>query len=130
MDQKKIEQAVWLLLEGIGEDPEREGLQDTPRRVAELYNEIASGLNRRPTLHPGFAEDVSSDNFILIKDIVFYSLCEHHLLPFFGKVDILYIPQNKRVAGFSNLVDIVEIYARRLQIQERLTNQIADAIVK
>lgn len=128
MDPEKIEEGILLLLEGIGEDIKREGLKDTPRRVAKMYTEILDGMNKEPKLKSGFAEEISPDNFILIKDILFYSVCEHHLLPFFGKVNILYIPQNNLVAGFSNLVEIVENYSHRLQIQERLTNQIADAI--
>jgi GTP cyclohydrolase I len=128
MDLDKIEKGIRLLLDGLGENIEREGLKNTPRRVSKMYSEILDGIDKKPHLKSGFAEEISPDNFILVKDILFYSVCEHHLLPFFGKADILYIPQNNLVAGFSNLVEIVEILSHRLQIQERLTNQIADAI--
>lgn len=130
MDQKKIEEGVKLLLEGIGEDLEREGIKDTPSRVARMYREIFEGMVDQPDLKAGFTEEISNDNYILIKDIPFYSFCEHHLLPFFGKVKILYIPNNNRVAGFSDLVKVVDLFSRRLQIQERLTNQIAEELMK
>jgi len=130
MDRKKIEEGVRLILEGIGENPEREGLQKTPRRVAEMCEEILEGTGQTPELDFGFTEDVGPENLIVIKDISFYSLCEHHLLPFFGKVKIVYAPQNNRVAGFSDFARVVDICSRRLQLQERLTNQVADAIWK
>lgn len=128
MDREKIMQGVRLFLEGIGENPEREGLQDTPRRVAEMCEEIFSGIGSAAQLDAGFTEAVG-DHLIFIRDITFYSVCEHHLLPFFGKVDILYAPRGNRVAGFSSIARIVDGYARRLQIQERLGRQIADAIM-
>ncbi len=128
MDREKIERGVRLFLEGIGENPTREGLRDTPRRVAEMCEEIFSGIGQQGVLDTGFTESVG-DNLIYIRDISFYSVCEHHLLPFFGKVDILYAPQDNRVAGFSSIARIVDLYARRLQIQERLGRQIADAIM-
>lgn len=130
MDQKKIEEGVRLILEGIGEDLNRDGIAETPSRVARMCSEIFEGMEQQPDLKVGFTEEISRDNFILIKDIPFYSFCEHHLLPFFGTVKILYIPNNNRVAGFSDLIKIVHLYSRRLQIQERLTNQIADKMME
>lgn len=130
MDTNKIEQGVKLILEGIGEDINRDGLKDTPSRVAQMCREIFEGLQEQPELKAGFTEEISKDNFILIKNIPFYSFCEHHLLPFFGKAKILYIPKENRVAGFSDLIKIVDLYAHRLQIQERLTNQIADKLME
>lgn len=130
METSKIEQGVKLILEGIGEDLSREGLKQTPSRVAQMCQEIFEGMNEKPKLKAGFTEEISKDNFILIKNIPFYSFCEHHLLPFFGEVKILYIPKDNRVAGFSDLIKIVDLYAHRLQIQERLTNQIADKLME
>ncbi len=128
MDRKKIEQGVRLILEGIGEDIARPGLQKTPRRVAEMCEEIFGGIRKKPDLSAGFVEDVG-EQIICIKDIRFYSICEHHLLPFFGKIDIYYIPRDHCVAGFSSFSKIVDTFAHRPQIQERLGRQIADAIV-
>lgn len=130
MDQKKIEEGVKLILEGVGEDLGREGIKETPARVARMFLEIFEGMESKPNLSVGFTEEISLDNFILIKNIPFYSFCEHHLLPFFGEVKILYIPKDNRVAGFSDLVKVVDLYSRRLQIQERLTNQIADELMQ
>ncbi len=129
MDLAKIEKGVRLILEGVGEDVYRDGIKDTPKRVAQMYEEILSGINQKPEIEAGFSEEVG-DDIILIKDIPFYSMCEHHLLPFFGKVHLAYAPQNNLVAGFSTLTKLVEIYSRRLQLQERLTHQIADAIME
>ncbi len=130
MDQRKIEEGVSLMLEGIGEDLNRNGIKDTPSRVARMCLEIFEGMKEQPDLNVGFTEEISKDNYILIKDIPFYSFCEHHLLPFFGKVKILYVPKDNRVAGFSDLVKVVDLYSHRLQIQERLTNQIADKLTE
>ncbi len=130
MDLKKIEQGIRLFLEGIGEDVQREGLQDTPRRVAEMCREIFSGIGQQPQLDIGFVDARLENDPVVIRNISFYSMCEHHLLPFFGKVHIAYVPANRKVAGFSSLVRIVETFARRPQIQERLTTQIADAILE
>ncbi len=130
MDFKKIEEGVRLFLEGIGEDLTREGLQDTPRRVAEMCAEIFSGIAQEPQLEIGFVDADLENDPVIIRNISFYSVCEHHLLPFFGKVHIAYVPANRKVAGFSSLVRIVETFARRPQIQERLTTQVADAIMK
>ena len=108
---------------------QREGLQDTPVRVAEMYGEIFKGIGVEPTIEAGFSEEVA-DDLIVLKDIPFYSMCEHHLLPFFGKVNLAYIPKDNKVAGFSSLTRLVDIYSKRLQIQERLTQQIANAVMK
>lgn len=128
MNRGKIEKGVRLILEGIDEDLTRPGLQKTPRRVAEMCEEIFGGIHQKPTFTTGFSEAVG-DQLICIKNIRFYSVCEHHLLPFFGKMDIFYIPRDQRVAGFSSFSKIVDTFARRPQIQERLGQQIADAIM-
>ncbi len=128
MDRRKIEQGVRLLLEGIGEDLSREGLRETPGRVVEMLSEICSGVGQTPELDSGFNAEIPAGQAVLIRNLDFYSLCEHHLLPFFGTVDILYIPRGGQVAGFSSLAQVVEVLARRPQIQERLTQQIAQAI--
>ncbi|MBN2365299.1 MAG: GTP cyclohydrolase I FolE [Calditrichaeota bacterium] len=128
MDQSKIMRGVQLILEGIGEDADREGLKETPRRVAEMCGEILEGIEIRPELQPGFSEEISND-VIILKDIPFYSVCEHHLLPFFGRVHLAYIPEHNRVSGFSAITRVIDIFSRRLQIQERLTQQIADTVM-
>lgn len=129
VDQEKIREAVRLLLEGIGEDTAREGLKDTPDRVARMYTEIFDGMDQEPSgqLSKVFAAEY--DGMVLEKDIVFYSMCEHHMMPFYGKAHIAYIPDGK-VVGLSKLARTVEIYAGRLQIQERMTAQIADAVME
>ncbi|HEY8477975.1 MAG TPA: GTP cyclohydrolase I FolE, partial [Chloroflexota bacterium] len=123
-----IQQAVRQLLEAIGENPEREGLVGTPRRIAEMYAEIFAGLNQDPreVLRVGFEE--GHDEMVVLRDIPFYSVCEHHLLPFHGVVHVGYIPRG-RVAGISKIARVVDILARRPQLQERLTSQIADVIM-
>ncbi len=129
MDKKKIEQGVRLILEGIGEDLTREGLVDTPERVARSMEEIFSGINQDPTELFKVTFDVDSHDIVVVKDIPFYSMCEHHLLPFFGTVHIGYIPSaNGKVCGLSKLARCVEVYARRPQIQERMTQEIVQAI--
>lgn len=130
VDEQKARQAIALLLEAIGEDVTREGLQDTPRRVGGMYAELFSGLDKDPEkeLESYFSEEY--DEMVLVKDISFYSMCEHHLIPFFGKAHVAYIPQAGMITGLSKLASIVEIFARRPQIQERMTGQIADVIVK
>lgn len=130
MDTRKIEKGVRMILEGISEDPDRDGLKKTPQRFAKMCEEIFGGMGQESGLDIGFAEDVSAGDIITIKDITFHSMCEHHLLPFFGKVDIVYAPQNNRVAGFSDIARIVDIYAQRLQLQERLGRQIADEMMR
>ena len=125
MDREKIEQGVRLLLEGIGEDIHREGLLETPSRVARMFEEIYGGLSMNPAQH--LNKTFAASNNELEKDIAFYSTCEHHLLPFYGKAHIAYIPDGK-VVGLSKLARTVEVFARRPQIQEQLTAQIADAL--
>lgn len=129
MDKKKIEQAITLLLEGLGEDCSRDGLKDTPARVARMYEEICGGMWESPSEHLERRFPIEESGMVLEKDIRFYSLCEHHLMPFFGKAHIAYIP-DKEVVGLSKLARTVEVFARRLQLQERMTAQIADAIME
>lgn len=128
-DIDKIEQAVSMILEAIGEDPEREGLRDTPKRVARMYAEVFAGLHEDPSQHlkVQFSED--HEEMVLVKDIPVYSMCEHHLVPFYGKVHVAYIPQKGKVTGLSKLARVVEGFAKRPQLQERLTSQIADSIM-
>lgn len=129
MDQKKIKEAIRLLLEGVGEDPNRPGLKDTPDRVARMYEEILSGMGQTAEEPLSKVFPVEQGEMVLEKDIVFYSTCEHHLMPFYGKAHVAYIP-NGQVVGLSKLARTVEVYARRLQIQEQMTGQIADAIME
>ena len=129
IDHEKVEQAVRLLLEGIGEDVNREGLIDTPDRIARMYEEIYGGMEEDASEHLKKRFHVDNDAMVLEKDITFYSTCEHHLLPFYGKAHIAYIP-NGEVVGLSKLARTVEVFARRLQLQEQLTGQIADALEK
>ena len=129
VDKVKIEQAVRLLLEGIGEDITREGLIDTPDRIARMCEEIYGGLGHEADQHLLKQFPVENNEIVLEKDITFYSMCEHHLMPFYGKAHVAYIPDGK-VVGLSKLARTVEVYARRLQIQERMTAQIADDIMK
>jgi GTP cyclohydrolase I len=128
MDHKKILLGVKLILEGIGEDVLREGLLGTPERVIKMYEEICSGYKKNAERCFSKTFKVEDNEMIVEKDIDFHSLCEHHMMPFFGKVHIGYIP-NGKVVGISKLARAVEVYARRLQLQERLTNQVADAIM-
>ena len=129
VDHKKIEEAVRLLLEGIGEDVTREGLADTPDRIARMYEEIYKGMAEDPAEHLSRTFAVESNEIVLEKDITFYSTCEHHLMPFYGKAHIAYLPDG-RVVGLSKLARTVEVYARRLQIQEQMTIQIAEAVME
>lgn len=128
MDYGKIEQAVKLFLEGIGEDASREGLQDTPKRVAKMCEQLFAGYRQEASGHLARTFHADTGSMVLEKDISFYSVCEHHLLPFYGKVHIGYIPDGE-VVGLSKLARTVEVYARRAQIQEQLTEQIAKAIM-
>ncbi len=129
VNKEKIEQAVRLLLEGIGEDCDREGLRQTPERVARMYEEIFAGMDQSAKEHLSKTFTAENNEMIVEKDISFYSTCEHHLMPFYGKVHIAYIPDGK-VVGISKLARTVEVFARRLQIQEQMTAQIADAIME
>ena len=127
MDQDKIREGVRLLLEGIGEDVNREGLLETPDRIARMCEQIFGGLYEDPGAHLAKQFQAVNNNMVLEKDILFYSVCEHHLLPFYGKAHVAYIPDG-RVAGLSKLARTVEVFARRPQIQENMTAQIADAL--
>ena len=129
VDREKIEQGVRLILEGIGENPEREGLLDTPDRIARMYEEIFAGLgcDAKEPLSKTFA--AQNNEMVIEKDIVFYSTCEHHFMPFYGKAHVAYIPDGK-VVGLSKLARTVEVYAKRPQLQEQLTAQIADALME
>lgn len=129
VDKEKIKEAVKLLLEGIGEDADREGLKSTPDRVARMYEEIFGGMDEDAGVHLSKTFSVENSEMVIEKDIVFYSTCEHHLMPFYGKAHIAYVPDGK-VVGLSKLARCVEVYARRPQIQERMTAQIADAIME
>ena len=129
IDHEKVEQAVRLLLEGIGEDVNREGLIDTPDRIARMYEEIYGGMEEDAGVHLMKTFTVESSEMVIEKDITFYSTCEHHLLPFYGKAHIAYIPRG-RVAGLSKLARTVELYAKKPQLQERLSSEVADAIMK
>lgn len=129
VNKDKIIAGVKLLLEGIGEDVDREGLQETPERIARMYEEIYSGMEEDAGIHLAKTFTAENNEMIVERDIVFYSTCEHHLMPFYGKAHIAYIPDGK-VAGISKLARTVEVYAKRLQIQEKMTAEIADAIMK
>lgn len=129
MDLKKLEKGVRLILEGIGEDPERAGLKDTPVRVARMYEEILVGMKTPTEELLKTIEGESHDEMVLLKDIPFYSVCEHHLLPFIGKAHVAYIPSGGKIVGLGDLVKAVEVLAKRLQVQERLTTQLADLIM-
>ncbi len=128
MDQDKIKAGVKLILEGIGEDTTREGLIETPDRIARMYEEIAGGMYEDAAEHLKKRFHVDSSDMVMEKDITFYSMCEHHMLPFYGKVHVAYIP-NDSVVGLSKIARTVNVYARRLQLQEQLTAQIADAFM-
>lgn len=130
MDKKKIEKAVREILKAVGENPDRKDLKDTPRRVAKMYEEILDGMSKDPEKELEVFLEQNHDEIVLIKDIPLYSICEHHLLPFIGKAHVAYIPQGNRVTGLSKLARVVEILSKRLQVQERLTTQIADVIMK
>ncbi|MCX5656760.1 MAG: GTP cyclohydrolase I FolE [Candidatus Omnitrophica bacterium] len=130
MDKKKIEKAVRIIIEAIGEDPRRRDLLATPRRVAELYEEIFSGISKNPERELEVLLEENHNEIVLLKNISLYSVCEHHLLPFYGRVHVAYIPRNSRVTGLSKIVRVVEILSKRLQVQERLTTAIAEVIMK
>lgn len=126
MDKQRIESAVREILLAIGEDPDREGLQETPKRVANMYAEIFSGLEDDPKRHLKIFNESENDEMVVVRDIPMYSMCEHHLLPFVGKAHIAYIPCDGKVIGLSKLARIVDSFSKKPQIQERLTSQIAD----
>lgn len=130
MDQQKIKKAVKLLLEAIGESPQRGGLRATPQRVAKFYQEFLNPSKKNPADAIKVYPNPTGQDLVVTKNILFYSLCEHHLLPFFGKAHVAYIPAKNKIAGFSSLARLVENLAHRLQLQERLTSQIADTLMK
>lgn len=126
MDKERIQNAVREILIAVGEDPDREGLIETPKRVANMYEEIFAGLKEDPKQHIKLFNEHSNDEMVIVKDIPFYSMCEHHLLPFFGKAHIGYIPSDNKIIGLSKLARIVDNFAKKPQVQERLTSDIAD----
>ena len=131
VDRSKIMEGVRLILEGIGEDPDREGLIDTPRRVADMYEEIFAGLDADPAelFEVTFSED--HQEMVLVRDIQVYGICEHHLLPFVGRAHVAYVPGSSgHISGISKLARVVDVFAKRPQVQERMTSQIADTIVE
>ncbi|MFP4057471.1 MAG: GTP cyclohydrolase I FolE [Candidatus Brocadiia bacterium] len=129
MDVEKIKQGVRMLLEGIGEDPDRDGIRETPARVAAMYEEIYAGIGADPLelFTREFYEPY--DEIVLVKNIPFYSVCEHHLMPFIGRAHVAYLPSGRRISGLSKLARLVELYAKRPQMQERLTTEVADALM-
>ena len=130
-DETKIKTAVASIIEAIGEDPNREGLIETPERVAEMYAELFMGLDKDPKEELAVGFELGHREMVILRDIPFYSMCEHHLLPFYGVAHIGYIPNNEgRIIGISKLARVVEIIAKRPQVQERMTTEIADAIVE
>ena len=127
-NQEKMEEAIYQLLQAIDENPEREGLRDTPKRVAKMYQEMFSGLNEDPKDQFTAVFTENHDELVLVKDIPFYSMCEHHLVPFFGVAHVAYLPSEGRVTGLSKLARAVEVASKRPQLQERLTGQVAKAL--
>lgn len=130
MDLQKIEKAVRMILEGIGEDPDREGLIDTPQRVTRMYAEVFAGLHRDIGQDIKVFTEEGNDEMILIGDIPFYSMCEHHLLPFHGKAHVVYVPKDGKILGLSKVARIVDTLSKKPQLQERLTSEIADKIIE
>jgi GTP cyclohydrolase I len=129
VDKPRIEAAVREILLAVGEDPERDGLVDTPARVARMYEEVLAGIEQEPDEHLKVTFDADHDEMVMVRDIPITSLCEHHMVPFLGKAHIAYIPgKDGRITGLSKLARLAEVFARRLQVQERLTVQIADAL--
>ncbi|MFH1772167.1 MAG: GTP cyclohydrolase I FolE [Candidatus Omnitrophota bacterium] len=129
MDKKKIEKAIKMLLEAFGQDLNRKDIQDTPKRVSDMYEEILSGQNKLPEQELDVVLEQKHDEIILLKNIAIQSICEHHLLPFIGKAHVAYIP-DKRITGLSKIARVVDVLSKRLQVQERLTTDIADVIMK
>lgn len=129
MDKKRIEAAMKEIIIAIGEDPEREGLQETPARVARMFEEVFAGLEKDPSIHAKKVFHEDNSEVVLVKDITFTSMCEHHFLPFYGKGHIAYIPREGRVVGLSKLARILEDISKRPQMQERITNDVADTLM-
>ncbi|MFZ5969373.1 MAG: GTP cyclohydrolase I FolE [Bacillota bacterium] len=131
MDKQRIERAVREILEAIGENPDREGLKDTPRRIANMYEEIFAGMTEDPKKHLEiFFQEEKHEELVLVKDIPFYSMCEHHLVPFFGHAHVGYLPKDGKLTGLSKLARVVETISKRPQLQERLTANVADTLVE
>ncbi len=130
MDKKKIEKAVIDILEAIGEDPKRDGLKDTPRRVADMYEYVLGGTNKKAEDELGVFFEQEHDEIILLKDIPLYSMCEHHMVPFLGRAHVAYIPDGNRITGLSKIARVLDTLCRRLQVQERLTSQMAETLMK
>jgi len=130
MDKSKVKKAVKMILEAVGDDPSRADLKKTPERVADMYEEIFSGISKDPAKELEVLLSEKHDEIVLLKGIPLYSICEHHLLPFVGKAHISYVPRNNRVTGLSKIARVVEILSKRLQVQERLTTEIADVLMK
>jgi GTP cyclohydrolase I len=130
MDKNKIRKAVEDIIEAIGEDPKREGLKETPRRIAEMYEEIFAGTRQNADDLLTVFFDKEHDEIILLKDIPLYSVCEHHMVPFIGRAHVAYIPDENRITGLSKIARVVDILSRRLQVQERLTTEIADTLMR
>ena len=130
MDINKIENAVKDILVAIGENPEREGLKQTPTRIAAMYKEIFYGINKNPEDYIEVFKEEKHEELVLVKDIPFYSICEHHFLPFYGKAHIAYIPKEGRITGFSKLVQVMEVISARPQLQERIVKEVADTLMK
>jgi len=130
MDKNRIEKAIREILLAVGEDPTRADIKDTPRRVAEMYEEILGGTKKNPEKELEVVFEKNHDEIILLKDIPLYSICEHHLLPFIGKAHVAYIPKENRVTGLSKLARVVDTFSKRLQVQERLTTDIAELIMR
>ena len=128
MDLKKIEKGIRLVLEGVDEDPNRPGLAATPKRVAQMFSEILGGVREDPAKHLRAIHEEKHDEMVIIKNIPLYSMCEHHLLPFAGVAHVAYIPKSGRIVGLSKIARVVDIFSRRLQVQERLTKQVADIL--
>ena len=128
MDKKKIEKAIKEILVAIGEDPSREGLIETPARVANMYEEIYGGIKKNPAEELKIFSEEEHDEIVLLKDIPLYSVCEHHMVPFFGKAHVAYMPDGNRLTGLSKVARVLDMYSRRLQLQERLTSQIKECI--
>ncbi len=128
INQEKIAAGVRMIIEAIGDDPDREGLKDTASRVARMYGEFFQGLHEDPRTYLQVVFDEQHDEMVLVKDVPFHSMCEHHLLPFHGRVHAAYIPRG-RVVGLSKIARVIEVFARRPQVQERMTSQIADLLI-
>ena len=130
-DEKRIENAVREIIKGIGEDPDRDGLLDTPKRVAKAYKQLFSGLYERPEDVLATTFDLNHNELVIVKNINIFSICEHHLLPFVGKASVGYVPNNNgKITGLSKLARLIDVYAKRPQVQERLTSQVADALMR